>query len=78
MPVCVCKCAPTYTQLAPFPSSLYTIASLRIELEKALRANDYEKASRLQYGEIPELEKKLASYDPNAQTKDSKLLSDAV
>jgi ATP-dependent Clp protease ATP-binding subunit ClpB len=35
----------------------------KIELEKAQRAGDLQKASELQYGKIPELEKKLAKIE---------------
>ena len=36
---------------------------LRVELEKAKARGEYERASRLEYGEIPDLEKQLAGSD---------------
>jgi len=36
---------------------------LRVELEKAKARGEYERASRLEYGEIPELERQLAGSD---------------
>ena len=39
---------------------------LRLELEAAQRAGDYGKASELQYGRIPELEKRLSEQDDAA------------
>jgi ATP-dependent Clp protease ATP-binding subunit ClpB len=35
----------------------------RLELERAQRGGDYTKASELQYGRIPELEKRLAQQE---------------
>lgn len=56
--------------------------SLRIDLDKALRKGDYELASRLQYGDIPSLEKKLAEAkqagDSASATGSAKMLSDSV
>jgi len=37
---------------------------IRIELDQAKGRGDYERASRLEYGEIPELEKRLAATSP--------------
>jgi ATP-dependent Clp protease ATP-binding subunit ClpB len=42
------------------------LEQLRLELEAAQRAGDYGKASELQYGRIPELEKRLAEQDGSA------------
>jgi ATP-dependent Clp protease ATP-binding subunit ClpB len=39
---------------------------LRLEAEKAQRAGDYARASELQYGRIPELEREIASHDQAA------------
>lgn len=39
---------------------------LRIELEQAKTKGDYERASRLEYGELPALEKELAAASPKA------------
>jgi ATP-dependent Clp protease ATP-binding subunit ClpB len=39
------------------------LEQLRLELEAAQRAGDYGKASELQYGRIPELEKRLSEQD---------------
>jgi ATP-dependent Clp protease ATP-binding subunit ClpB len=39
------------------------LEQLRLELEAAQRAGDYARASELQYGRIPELEKRLADED---------------
>jgi ATP-dependent Clp protease ATP-binding subunit ClpB len=39
------------------------LEQLRLELEAAQRAGDYHKASELQYGRIPELEKRLREQD---------------
>lgn len=41
----------------------------RIEVDKALRAGQYEKAGELQYKEIPELEKRLNEINAHAQTQ---------
>src|SRR5687767_6393870 len=39
---------------------------LRLEVEQAQRAGDYARASELQYGRIPELEREIASHDQSA------------
>jgi ATP-dependent Clp protease ATP-binding subunit ClpB len=49
----------------------------RIELETAHRAGDLARASELQYGRIPELEKQLAQAD-QAESQDMKLLRNKV
>src|SRR5678815_555661 len=41
----------------------------RLELDAAVRGGDYTKASELQYGRIPELEKRLASQEGDGQPK---------
>lgn len=43
----------------------------RTEAEKALRAGQYERAGELQYKEIPELERKIASLGENGQQQNS-------
>ena len=45
------------------------LEQLRLELEAAQRAGDYARASELQYGRIPELEKRLADDDGTGQPK---------
>ncbi len=49
----------------------------RIELETAHRAGDLTRASELQYGRIPELEKQLVAAD-EAETRDMQLLRNKV
>jgi ATP-dependent Clp protease ATP-binding subunit ClpB len=49
----------------------------RMELETAHRAGDLARASELQYGRIPELEKQLASAD-QAETQEMQLLRNKV
>jgi ATP-dependent Clp protease ATP-binding subunit ClpB len=49
----------------------------RLELETAHRAGDLARASELQYGRIPELEKQLAQAD-QAESQDMKLLRNKV
>ena len=39
------------------------LEKLRLEAERAQRAGDYAKASELQYGRIPELERKIAEHE---------------
>src|SRR5690606_3826834 len=46
----------------------------RLELEAAIRAGDYTKASELQYGRIPELEKRLSQQDGDDQPKAGRML----
>ncbi len=48
-----------------------TLDKARIEAEKALRDGQYEKAGKLQYKEIPELEKKLQSLNEEASATTS-------
>jgi ATP-dependent Clp protease ATP-binding subunit ClpB len=42
----------------------------RIEVERAQRETDYERASQLQYEEIPELERKLAEHETAERERD--------
>jgi ATP-dependent Clp protease ATP-binding subunit ClpB len=46
----------------------------RLELEAAVRAGDFAVASELQYGRIPQLEKRLAQQEGDAQPKGSRML----
>src|SRR6185503_1971002 len=46
----------------------------RLDLDAATRAGDYAKASELQYGRIPQLEKKLQEQDGAAQRTGSRML----
>jgi ATP-dependent Clp protease ATP-binding subunit ClpB len=46
----------------------------RLDLEGAIRAGDYHKASELQYGRIPDLEKRLAQQDGASAPKGSRML----
>ncbi len=48
----------------------------RFELEQAYNAGNFEKASKLQYQEIPALEKAISDFEN--QNKDNKLLSETV
>ncbi len=48
----------------------------RFELEKAYNEGNFEKASKLQYQEIPSLEKEISNFEN--QNKDNKLLSETV
>jgi ATP-dependent Clp protease ATP-binding subunit ClpB len=52
----------------------------RTELELAQRVGDYAKASELQYGRIPELEKRIAAGDAasDGQPKTSRMLKEQV
>jgi ATP-dependent Clp protease ATP-binding subunit ClpB len=52
----------------------------RIELEMAQRVGDYAKASELQYGRIPELEKRINAGDAasDGETKSPRLLKEQV
>jgi ATP-dependent Clp protease ATP-binding subunit ClpB len=44
---------------------------LRVDFERAKRNGDFETASRIQYGEIPELERKLAEDDAAAKADEA-------
>ncbi len=46
----------------------------RLELEAAVRAGDYAKASELQYGRIPQLEKKLSDQDGSGKPSGPRML----
>jgi ATP-dependent Clp protease ATP-binding subunit ClpB len=47
---------------------------LRLELEAAQRSGDYAKASELQYGRIPELEKRLRDEDGDGKPRGPRML----
>lgn len=53
------------------------LEQLRLELSIAQRKNDYAKMSEIQYGKIPEIEKKLAAAN-NTDLKNLKLLRNKV
>jgi ATP-dependent Clp protease ATP-binding subunit ClpB len=46
----------------------------RLELQGAVRAGDYAKASEIQYGRIPELEKRLGDQEGESQATGSRML----
>ena len=46
----------------------------RLELDAAIRAGDYTKASELQYGRMPDLERRLAQQDGDGSPKGSRML----
>jgi len=50
----------------------------QIEYDRALRAGDHARASELQYGRIPELQKKLAAVQATEQTPELRLLRNKV
>ena len=54
------------------------LEKLRLELEAARRIGDLTKMSELQYGSIPELEKKLAAAIDDADEEDMQLLRNKV
>ncbi|HEY5893697.1 MAG TPA: ATP-dependent chaperone ClpB [Chthoniobacterales bacterium] len=54
------------------------LEALRTELEQAQRRGDLAKASEIQYGRIPELEKKLEGVDSKADGEQSRLLREEV
>src|ERR1044071_8011622 len=50
----------------------------RLELATAIREGDYTKASELQYGRIPDLEKRLAQQEGNGQPRGPRMLKEEV
>jgi ATP-dependent Clp protease ATP-binding subunit ClpB len=54
------------------------LEAARLELEKAQRASDLVRQSELQYGKIPELERRLAEALASEQKTDFRLLRDKV
>jgi ATP-dependent Clp protease ATP-binding subunit ClpB len=58
-----------------------TIESLKLDIEKAERSGDLGRAAELKYGKLPELEKRLKSFEAkaNAQTKsENRMLKEEV
>eukprot|EP01147_Barroeca_monosierra_P009657 gene9658-1871_t len=51
---------------------------LRVDLQQAMRRGDYEIASKLQYHDIPELEKKLDAAEREGEEHHDRLLGEAV
>jgi ATP-dependent Clp protease ATP-binding subunit ClpB len=47
------------------------LEQLRLEMERAQRMGEYARASELQYGRIPELEREVAAHDQGASTEKS-------
>ena len=54
------------------------LEQLRLELERAQRAGDYGKASELQYGRIPELERQIATHDAGGAAGAPRMLKEEV
>jgi ATP-dependent Clp protease ATP-binding subunit ClpB len=56
------------------------IESVRLEIDRAEREGQLEKAAQLKYGRLPELEKKLKAYNEKAEDKnsDNQLLREEV
>ncbi|MBQ7369815.1 MAG: ATP-dependent chaperone ClpB [Clostridia bacterium] len=54
------------------------LESANVALEKAQREYDLERASKLQYGKIPELKKQLEEFEKKTTTKQADLLRDRV
>ncbi len=54
------------------------IERVRKELEQAQQKNDYETAAKLQYGELPQLEKNLQTEEENLKTRDLSLVHERV
>jgi ATP-dependent Clp protease ATP-binding subunit ClpB len=55
------------------------IEQVKIDIERAQRQAEYQRAAELQYGKLPELEKKLkAAEDAGDRAKDQKLLKEEV
>src|SRR5687767_5316873 len=50
----------------------------RLELDAAVRQGDYAKASELQYGRIPELERRLTQQEGDGQPKGPRMLKEDV
>jgi ATP-dependent Clp protease ATP-binding subunit ClpB len=48
-----------------------TLEQLRLEMERAQRAGDYAKASELQYGRIPELERQIEAHEQAGGTAET-------
>ncbi len=52
--------------------------ALRLEVEQAQRAGDYAKASELQYGRVPELERELREAEAKASDGSARMLKEQV
>ncbi|HEV8393785.1 MAG TPA: ATP-dependent chaperone ClpB [Vicinamibacterales bacterium] len=50
----------------------------RLELDAAIRGGDYTKASELQYGRIPDLERRLSQQEGDGQPKGPRMLKEEV
>src|SRR5262249_45115866 len=57
-----------------------SLEQVRLEIEHAQRAGDYAKASELQYGRLPELEKKIADQEQRlaAMQQSKRMLKEQV
>jgi ATP-dependent Clp protease ATP-binding subunit ClpB len=51
---------------------------LRTELERVTRAGDLQRAAELEYGEIPELERKIAELESRQDTRETQFLKEEV
>src|SRR5688572_27942705 len=54
------------------------IEQVKIDIEKAERAYDLNRAAELKYGKLPELEKKLGSAEATSSRKENKLIKEEV
>jgi ATP-dependent Clp protease ATP-binding subunit ClpB len=54
------------------------LEQLRLEVERAQRAGDYARASELQYGRIPDLERAIGEHDAGAATAGPRMLKEHV
>ncbi len=52
--------------------------NIKAEIEKAYNASDYEKLSKLQYQDLPKVEKELASEEDKARTQDNAMVHEGV
>src|SRR4029450_10840768 len=54
------------------------LEQLRLEIDRAQRTGDYARASELQYGRIPELERKIREHEQAAPTSGPRMLKEQV
>jgi ATP-dependent Clp protease ATP-binding subunit ClpB len=54
------------------------LEGLRQEIERAQRSGDYARASELQYGRVPELERRIAEHEQQATTAGPRMLKEQV
>jgi ATP-dependent Clp protease ATP-binding subunit ClpB len=54
------------------------LEGLRLEIERAQRSGDYARASELQYGRVPELERKIREHEQGAAGAGPRLLKEQV